>query len=89
MAGIIPSRLENHEYIVRVREGQTIRLNPRVNHWYLGFYITTPSDAIVEEETFLKNYTGELSESSDCYVFVSRTTGLSCFVASCGCLLIS
>jgi hypothetical protein len=70
VAGSIPSALENHEYIVRVREGQTIRLNLQANSWYFGFYIMTSSDAMVEEEPFLKNYTGELSESGDYHVFV-------------------
>ena len=68
--GSVSGRLENHEYIVRVREGQTIKLNLQANSWYLGFYIMSPSDAMVEEETFLKNYTGELSESGDYHIFV-------------------
>lgn len=70
VSGAIPSTLENHEYVIRVREGQTISLNLNADSWYLGFYIMSPSDAMVEEEPFLKKYTGELTETGDYHIFV-------------------
>jgi len=75
LAGTIPNTLEVHEYIVRARQGQTIYAKLHTLARPLGFYIMSPSNAMVEEETFLKDYTGELQESGDYHIFVYTTKG--------------
>ena len=75
VSGSIPNTLEVHEYIVRARKGQTIRLQLHATRLSIGFYTMTPSNAMVEEETFLKDYTGTLYESGDHHIFVYSTKG--------------
>ncbi len=75
VAGTLPNTLESHEYIVRARKGQTIRLRLHATRLSIGFYTMSPSNAMVEEETFLKDYTGELGESGDYHIFVYTTKG--------------
>ena len=74
VSGSIPNKLEVHEYIVRARKGQTLHLNlrhqRRSNLW---FYTMSPSDAMVEEEPALRNYTGTIEESGDYHIFVYTT----------------
>jgi hypothetical protein len=75
VSGTIPNKLESHEYIVRVRAGQTIKLRLHATRLSIGFYTMSPSNAMVEEETFLKDYTGTLGESGDYHIFVYSTKG--------------
>jgi hypothetical protein len=75
VSGTIPNKLESHEYIVRVRKGQTIKLRLHATRLSIGFYTMSPSNAMVEEETFLKDYTGTLEESGDYHIFVYSTKG--------------
>ena len=75
VSGTIPNKLESHEYIVRVRSGQTIKLRLHATRLSIGFYTMSPSNAMVEEETFLKDYTGTLEESGDYHIFVYSTKG--------------
>jgi hypothetical protein len=75
VSGTIPNTLESHEYILRVRKGQTIRLRLHATRLSIGFYTMSPSNAMVEEETFLKDYTGTLEESGDYHIFVYTTKG--------------
>jgi hypothetical protein len=72
---MIPNTLEVHEYIVRAREGQTLMVKLHTTRASLGFYIMSPSEAMVEEETFLKHYTGTLNESGDYHILVYTTKG--------------
>jgi hypothetical protein len=76
VSGTIPNKLEVHEYIVRARKGQTLMLNlshPRRST--LWFYTMSPSNAMVEEEPALRNYTGTLEETGDYHIFVYTTKG--------------
>jgi hypothetical protein len=75
VSGAIPNTLESHEYIVRVRKGQTIKLKLHATRLSIGFYTMSPSNAMVEEETFLKDYTGTLEENGDYHIFVYTTKG--------------
>src|SRR5829696_4613711 len=73
VAGSIPNTLESHEYIVRARKGQTIHLRLRTARNSIGFYTMSPTNTMVEEETFLKNYTGTLEETGEYHIFVYTT----------------
>src|SRR5215213_1338518 len=75
VSGVIPNTLEAHEYVVRARTGQTIMLRLHATRLSIGFYTMSPSNAMVEEETFLKDYTGTLEESGDYHIFVYTTKG--------------
>jgi hypothetical protein len=75
VSGTIPNTLESHEYIVRARKGQTLHLRLHATRLSIGFYTMSPSNAMVEEETFLKDYTGTLGESGDYHIFVYTTKG--------------
>ena len=75
VAGTIPNSLEVHEYIVRARKGQTLRLQIHATRLSIGFYTISPTGAMVEEETFLKDYTGELKESGDYHILVYTEKG--------------
>lgn len=75
VSGTIPNTLEVHEYIIRARKGQTLHLRLHATRLSLGFYTMSPSNAMVEEETFLKDYTGTLEESGDYHIFVYSTKG--------------
>ena len=75
VSGTIPNTLEVHEYIVRARKGQTLHLQLHATRLSLGFYTMSPSNAMVEEEPFLKDYTGTLEESGDYHIFVYTEKG--------------
>ena len=76
VSGTIPNKLEVHEYIVRARKGQTLMLNlSHARRSTLWFYTMSPSNAMVEEEPALRNYTGTLEESGDYHIFVYTTKG--------------
>jgi len=75
VSGTLPNTLEAHEYIVRARKGQTLHLRLHATRLSIGFYTMSPSNAMVEEETFLKDYTGTLEESGDYHIFVYTTKG--------------
>jgi hypothetical protein len=64
-----------HEYVVRARKGQTLHLQLHATRLSLGFYTMSPSNAMVEEETFLKDYTGTLYETGDYHIFVYTQKG--------------
>ena len=75
VSGTIPNNLEVHEYIVRARKGQTMRLQLHATRLSIGFYTMSPTNAMVEEEPFLKEYTGELLESGDYHILVYSEKG--------------
>ena len=75
VSGKIPNTLESHEYIVRARRGQTIMVRINTARPRLGFYIMSPTNAMQEEEPFLKHYTGTLEETGDYHIFVYTEKG--------------
>ena len=75
VSGTVPNTLEVHEYIIRARKGQTIKLSLHATRLSIGFYTMSPTNAMVEEEPFLKDYTGTLEESGDYHIFVYTTKG--------------
>lgn len=63
--GTIPNTLEGHEYIFRARQGQTLLVSLTSAKKDIGFLIQTPDGELIDEETALKKWSGELPETGD------------------------
>lgn len=72
--GTIPNTLEGHEYIFRGRKGQTLLViltSPRKD---MGFFIMTPEGEVLDKETDLRKWSGELPSSGDYHLIINTSS---------------
>jgi hypothetical protein len=74
ITGALGSHLENHEYILRAREGQTLKVELVSNDKNISFLIIAPNDTTLDDATNRRGWTGELTRSGDYRIIVSTTT---------------
>jgi hypothetical protein len=71
--GTIPNTLEGHEYVFRARRGQTLLAKLKSAKSGIGFFIETPSGEMLDPETALKNWSGELPETGDYRLYINTS----------------
>jgi hypothetical protein len=72
--GTIPNTLEGHEYIFRARQGQTLLVSITSAKKDIGFFIQTPDGKLIDEETALKKWSGELPETGDYRLIINTAS---------------
>jgi hypothetical protein len=78
--GTIPNILEGHEYIFRARQGQTLLINLTSVKKDIGFFILTPDGEMLEGQTGLRKWTGELSETGEYRLIINtRSKGVAAY----------
>ena len=69
--GTIPNTLEGHEYVFRAREGQTMLVKLSSAKKEIGFFIQTPDGEMLDQETALRRWSGELPASGDYHLVIN------------------
>jgi hypothetical protein len=71
--GTIPNTLEGHEYIFRGRKGQTLMVILTSAKKDIGFSIMTPAGEMLDEETALRKWSGELPSTGDYHLIINTS----------------
>lgn len=74
LKGTIPNTLEGHEYVFYAREGQTLKTGIYCPKQEIGFFILTPGGDMIDEETAMKSWAGELPETGDYHIIINTQT---------------
>ena len=69
--GSIPNTLEGHEYVLRARQGQTLTVRLSSTKKDINFSIWAPSGEMVGEETPVRKWSGELTETGDYRIVIN------------------
>ena len=69
--GAIPNTLEGHEYVLRARQGQTLTVRLSSTKKDINFSIWAPSGEMVGEETSVRKWSGELTETGDYRIVIN------------------
>ena len=78
--GTIPNTLEGHEYIFRGRKGQTLLVSLSSAKKDIGFFIMTPEGEMIDRETALRKWYGELPSSGDYRLVINtRSKGTAAY----------
>lgn len=71
--GTIPNTLEGHEYIFRGRKGQTLLVVLTSARKDVVFSIMTPEGEMLDEETALRKWSGELPSTGDYHLIINTS----------------
>ena len=69
--GTIPNTLEGHEYIFRARKGQTLMISLFSAKKDISFLIIKPHGEMIDDETALRGWNGELLASGDYHIVIN------------------
>lgn len=72
--GTIPNTLEGHEYVFRARKGQTLSVSLLSAKKDIGFFITTPGGEMLDGETALKKWYGELPADGEYRLIINTAS---------------